>query len=55
MYRVMVMLCCIGLGRGLLSLGLVLILSRSCLGLLLVLSSFGLVLVLSWSSLVLVY
>ena len=38
MYRLTVMLSCIGLGRGLLSLGLVLILSWSCLGLGLVLS-----------------
>ena len=53
MYRVMVMLSCIGLGRGLLSLGLVSILSRSCLGLslVLVLSWPCLGLVLSWSSL----
>jgi hypothetical protein len=48
-YRLTVMLSCIGLGRGLLSLGLVLILSWSCLGLGLVLS-----LVLAWSCLGLV-
>ncbi len=46
MYRVTVMLSCVGLGRGLLSLGLVLILSWSCLGLGLILfwSCLGLVL-----------
>ena len=44
MYKLTVMLSCIGLGRGLLSLGLVLILSWSCLGV-------GLVFVLSWSCL----
>ena len=38
MYRLTVMLSCIILGRGLLSLGFVLILSWSCLGLGLVLS-----------------
>ena len=44
------MLSYIGLGRGLLSLGLVLILSWSYLGLVLVL--FGLILALTWSCLV---
>ncbi len=44
MHKLTVMLSCIGLGRDLLSLGLVLILSWPCLGL-------GLVLVLSWSCL----
>ena len=51
MYRVTVMLAYIGLGRGLLRLGLVLILSWSCLrlGLILSWSCLGLVLVVSWS------
>ena len=48
MYRVTVMLSCVGLGRGLLSLGLVLVLSSSCLWPCL---GLGLVLVLSWSCL----
>ncbi len=56
MYKLTVMLSCIGLGRGLLSLGLVLILSWSCLGLGLAWprSCLCLVLVLSWSCLGLV-